>query len=1107
MLNIQGYDPPSSDNSQDLSSIGQLLGLSPPENKLVDQLNQAFKIYDFQLGDEIYRYNLKNYSEHSVQGEQSLDNQCFYLVCQGRVRLLGLDAAGGKKVSTMMLEAGESFGTEPLFADIPSLTQAVAASDCQIASIGGRQLQSWLVKLPQWQEQLRATALSRQQLIFFKTATDWRRLPVVQLQEVMPYIRETKINGGEALAQSWESGRFWLRSGQIVKRRQEAGGRRQKAGGRRQKAGGRRQEAEGRRQEAEGRRQKAEGRRQKANLPDVAAGRGQEVLRGDDEDLKELLVGESWGYPQPRSADWIAETDLWVYHLPQEHWQIVEQAGISVDALSGATSNGYVPRRNKPSIKTPLASPTKTPEPSQQRTTAPPHEPEVDFPEPGKRRGWGQKLWQRYPFIQQQSSSDCGAACLKMIGQYWGKKFSINTLRNLAGVSRSGASLKNLARAGESLGFRASPVRASLNRLAPRTDPWIAHWEGEHYVVVYRIKGDRIIMADPAVGKRKLSREKFLESWSGYAVLLDPTAQLAATPNEKNSLARYWGLLWPYRSLIGQILLASLLLQLFGLITPLFTQIILDRVVVNKSFITLHVFAIGIVIFGIWSIATTATRQYLLDYFSNRLDLTFISGFINHALRLPLKFFEDRQVGDIITRVQEAQKIQTFLTKQAISAWLDALMVFVYIGLMLYYNWQLTVLVLALIPPLVLLTVLASPFLRKLSREIFKEDAGQNSLLVEMMEGVATIKTAASEAEVRWRWEDRLTGMLNARFKGQKLANGLQSTGSLINTLGSAALLWYGATLVIQDQLTIGQFVAFNMLIGKVISPILMLVGLWDEFQEILVSVERLNDVFATQPEESHQKPMLALPQLRGDVRFEKVSFRYSEKEEENYILQNISFEVKPGQTIAIVGRSGSGKSTLVKLLQGLYHPTKGRISLDGHDIGHVSPQSLRSQLGVVPQECFLFSGTILENITLYRPNYTMEQVAEVAKLAEAHPFIQALPLGYNTKVGERGSNLSGGQRQRIAIARALLGNPNILILDEATSSLDTESERRFQQNLAQISRDRTTFIIAHRLSTVRNADSILVLDRGILVEQGNHQELMALQGLYYHLAQQQLDL
>jgi ATP-binding cassette subfamily B protein len=559
--------------------------------------------------------------------------------------------------------------------------------------------------------------------------------------------------------------------------------------------------------------------------------------------------------------------------------------------------------------------------------------------------------------------------------------------------------------------------------------------------------------------------------------------------------------------LVGQIIAISLLLQVFGLITPLFTQIILDKVVVHKSFVTLNVFALGLLLFSIWRLGLTATRQYLLNYFSNRFDLTLISGFINHTLLLPLKFFESRRVGDIITRVQENRKVQVFLTRQAILTWLDALMAVVYVGLMFYYNWRLTLLVLALIPPIVILTLVATPVLRRVSREIFNTEAEENSLLVEMLSGVATVKAAASEREIRWRWEDRFTNSLNAQFRGQNLAVGLQTTGGLVNTLGSTGLLWYGSTLVIQDQLTIGQFVAFNMMIGNVINPILSVVNLWDELQEVLISVERLNDVFSSPPEESPGKPMLILPRLRGEVRFENVSFRYSSDQERN-TLQNLTFEADRGQTIAIVGRSGSGKSTLVKMLQGLYYPDSGRIMVDGYDIRHVSPQSLRSQLGVVPQECFLFSGTILENIALYREDFTLEQVTEVAKLAEANAFIQDLPLGYETKVGERGSMLSGGQRQRIAIARALLGSPRILVLDEATSSLDTESERRFQQNLRRIARDRTTFIIAHRLSTVRHADCILVLDRGILVERGTHDELMARQdGLYYHLAQQQLDL
>ncbi|MEO1802625.1 MAG: peptidase domain-containing ABC transporter, partial [Cyanobacteria bacterium J06629_2] len=431
---------------------------------------------------------------------------------------------------------------------------------------------------------------------------------------------------------------------------------------------------------------------------------------------------------------------------------------------------------------------------------------------------------------------------------------------------------------------------------------------------------------------------------------------------------------------------------------------------------------------------------------------------------------------------------------------------FIYLALMLYYNWQLTVLILLLIPPIVILTLAATPLLRKVSRQRFNATADQNSSLVEMMTGISTVKAVTAEQDLRWRWEDLLTRQLNVQFKGQKLAINLGLLSGLINSIGGGMLLWYGATLVIQGNLTIGQYVAFNMMKGHIISPVMVLVGLWDELQEVLISVERLNDVFDSKPEESAQEPKLVLPKLKGDLVLDNVTFRYDDHEEIN-ILQNISLEITAGQTVAIVGRSGSGKSTLVKLIQGLYYPTSGQILVDGHNLKHVSLKSLRSQMGVVPQNCFLFSGTILDNITLYRPEYTLEQAIATAKLAEAHAFIQAMPLGYNTKVGERGESLSGGQRQRIAIARAFLGDPAILILDEATSSLDTESERRFQDNLLRRANQQTTLIIAHRLSTVREADSIIVLDRGIIVEQGNHQELIAQQGLYYQLAQQQLSL
>ena len=430
-----------------------------------------------------------------------------------------------------------------------------------------------------------------------------------------------------------------------------------------------------------------------------------------------------------------------------------------------------------------------------------------------------------------------------MITRYWGKQIPLHILREQANVGRSGASLKSLAKASELLGYQARPVRASLNRMAEQPNPWIAHWDGNHYVVVYKVTDRRVMVGDPALGRQSLSREEFQTHWTGYALLLDPTTRLQNTEVKQTSLTRYMGALLPYRSVIWQILVFSILIQIFGLVTPLFTQIILDRVVVQRSLSTLNIFAIGLLLFGVWSIGLTAVRQYLLSYFSNRLDLTLISAFVSHTLTLPLKFFESRRVGDIITRVQENQKIQRFLIQQVVLAWLGFVTGFVYLGLMLYYNWRLTLLVLLLIPPIVILTLGATPFLRHISRQIFKEVADQNSVLVEMLTGVATIKSVAAEQELRWRWEDHLTRQLNMQFKGQKFAIGLQSASGLVNSIGGTLLLWYGATLVIQEQLTIGQFVAFNMMVGYVISPVIALANLWDELQEVLISVERLNDV------------------------------------------------------------------------------------------------------------------------------------------------------------------------------------------------------------------------------------------------------------------------
>ncbi len=729
------------------------------------------------------------------------------------------------------------------------------------------------------------------------------------------------------------------------------------------------------------------------------------------------------------------------------------------------------------------------------------------FPNPTQRVGHLlQRVIRRYPFFAQQSGSDCGAACLVMISRYWGKNFSVNRLRDVANVDRNGTSLRGLAAAAESIGFATRPVKASLDRLAKQKLPAIAHWEGKHYIVVYRINPKQIIVADPAIGQHTLSHQNFKANWTGYALLLEPTTFLNDVKETTTPFWQFFELMKPHEVVMLEVFIASLFIQIFGLITPLFTQLILDRVVVQRSELTLTAVGLGLLIFSLFRVAMIGLRQYLLDHTANKVDLALIVAFIRHTLRLPLSFFESRYVGDIISRVQENRKIQQFLSGEAVSIILDLLTVFIYVGLMFWYSLKMAFLVLLIVPPFFLLAVIATPFLRRISREIFNAVTNESSYLIEAITGVRTVKSTAVEQTVRWHWEELLNKEIKASFSGQIINNQMQIFSNSIEAVMTTVLLWFGAHLVIHNQLTIGQLVAFNMLLGNIIMPFQRLAVLWNELQEVVIAVERINDVLDAEPEEDlqHQARQF-LPPIQGHICFEKVTFRYHPESDIN-VLENLSFVVKPGQMVALVGRSGSGKTTISKLVLGLYSPTDGKVLIDGQDTANLSLRSLRQQVGVVDQDTFLFGSTIRENISLGHPGATLAELIEAAQLAGADEFIKKLPMGYESQIGEGGGMLSGGQRQRMAIARALLGNPRLLILDEATSHLDAESERIIQKNLNKILKGRTTLVIAHRLSTICNADLILVLDRGVLIESGTHAELMAKRGHYFYLNQQQLE-
>ncbi|GAB4531662.1 MAG: hypothetical protein Tsb0014_15360 [Pleurocapsa sp.] len=940
------------------------------------------------------------------------------------------------------LEAGTSFGESTLFPDQEFIPYVARASfKLKVAFIPGNVLQNLLQNNPNLAEHLNKQALERELLLLCRQAPELRSLPPDKLQSLIPLLQPQYLAAGEIVSSGLSTQYLWL------------------------------------------------------------------IRKGElESNTGKKITGGSIYFPTPANSEitWRVNESTELYSLSNEDSYAVQvyssQLPVIANSAIAETTNAPIPLKKVTQFDSPLPGAKS---PSQQTSKKPRR---TYFPSPKQRAGhFWQRLTHRYPFYGQHSASDCGAACLIMIGKYWGQKFSLNHVRDLANVNRSGSTLRGLSAAAEAIGFISRPVQATFDRLSQQKLPAIVHWENNHYIVLYEITSKNVIVGDPAVGQRTLSHREFKASWSGYALLLEPTNWLQEGQKSAFPIWRFLELLKPHRLVLTEIFFASILLQVFGLVTPLLTQLLLDRVVVQRSSITLMTVGMGLMIFGLFSIAIGGLRQYLLDHTSQKVNVAMIVGFIRHNFKLPLSFFESRYVGDIMARLQENEKIQRFLTGESLSIFLDFLTIFVYAGLMFWYSWKLALLALAIVPPFFLLALVATPFLQKISREIFAASAEENSYLIEALTGISTVKSMAIEHRVRWHWEKLLNKSIRKEFGGQIISNRLQIISSTIDLTASTSILWFGAWQVINDELTIGQLIAFNMLLGNVISPFKRLSVLWNDIQEIIISVERINDVLEAEPEEDIQKQLRqSLPAIQGHIRFENVTFRYH-PDDQNNVLENLSFEVQPGQTVALVGRSGSGKTTISKLILGLYAPTEGTVAIDGYDLSQVSLTSLRQQIGVVDQANFLFGGTIRDNIGIRHPEATLEEIREAAEQAGADEFIQKLPLKYDTLIGERGGLLSGGQCQRLAIARALLGNPRLLILDEATSNLDAESERIIQSNLNQITQDRTTIIIAHRLSTIRNADLILVLDRGILVERGTHQELMTRQGHYYYLNQQQL--
>lgn len=717
---------------------------------------------------------------------------------------------------------------------------------------------------------------------------------------------------------------------------------------------------------------------------------------------------------------------------------------------------------------------------------------------------------QHYPFVQGRGDLDSALACFKMLAQYWQMPFKRDVIRRVLvnQRERNGAvSLMHCGAVAELLGVQAQLAMVPIGAISRLQTPAIIQWQ-ESVALVYEVTAEAIVLAIPEIGIVRRQPADIMAA-TPQNPLLPGQIPVLLLQSTRNTLQKKFGLHWflpsllKYRRVLIEVLVASFFVQLFGLANPLITQLIIDKVLVQNSPNTLQLFGIFLVIIAIFEAVLTSLRTYLFVDTSNRIDLALGSEIIDHLLRLPLRYFERRPVGELATRVNELENIRQFLTGTALTVVLDAVFSVIYIVVMLIYSWLLTLVSLATLPLFIALTAVVSPIVRRQLRTKAERNAQSQSYLVEVLSGIQTVKAQNIELRSRWQWQERYAKYVSAGFKTVLTHTTASATSNFLNQLSGLLVLWVGAYLVLQGKLTLGQLIAFRIIAGYVTSPLLRLTQLWQNFQETALSLERLSDILDTPPEADEiDRGNIAMPSIMGQVKYENVSFRFNPSGPLQ--LNNVSMEFAAGHFVGIVGQSGSGKSTLMKLLPRLYPLESGRILVDGYDISKVELYSVRQQIGIVPQDSLLFEGTVQENIALNFPDATTEQIIYAAKVAAAHDFIMHLPNGYNTLVGERGSALSGGQRQRIAIARTVLQNPRLLILDEATSALDYDSERQVCLNLAEAFKGRTVFFITHRLSTIRNADQILMMDQGSVVEEGTHADLMALKGRYYCLYQHQ---
>jgi ATP-binding cassette subfamily B protein len=992
-----------------------------------------------------------------------------YVLLSGRARVVKRGDSG-EEVPLNVLRAGDAFGEMALLERTTRMATVRASSDVEALRLDRTAFEELLTSAPDLKQYLELQASHRRLHNFFRSYTAFARLPVEALATMLADLETETVAAGDLVIQQGDppGPMYVVEEGRLRVFVEEDGSRRYLRYLRRGDFFGELSLFKG---EPRATTVEAVGPCRLLRLTEATFGRLLERYPEFGTQLEERIAQYDYRAVARVPLDFAEET------LPAE-LRVQEKVG---------------PRQVE-------AATPQTGEEDEASTAAP-------FATAEGRFVKGRRRIRRFPHVRQLDAMDCGAAALAMVCRHHGRAVSLARIRQLCFTSTDGTSLRALCRAATELGLAARPVKASPRNVPQMPLPAIVHWEGNHWVVLYDVTDTHVRIADPALGLRRLPRADFERRWSGYTALFDYTDAFAQAPVEAPSAAWLWPFVRPFRPIIVRAIGLAVVGSALAMLLPVFTQVIVDRVLVEQDTGLLNIIVLAMLTALVFMTVATIVQRYLLSFIAVRIDATTLDYLTRRLLALPMSYFTSRRTGDIQRRLSGLRQVREFMVHSAVGGLTAVVQLAAALALMLVYSPLLAGVFLITAPLYLALMRFSARRLRPIFDDLEEGFGRYASHQIDAIRGIETVKAMGAEVAFRERMLEQFHRIARRQFKADFTVMVYEGSVGMVTFLTSAIFLWVGAHQVIEGRLTIGALVAFNALVAMANAPITTMLSLWDNFQLATVLLGRLDDVFQQEPEQGTDRARLQpVRTLEGSITLRNVGFRYGGPEAPP-ILEGITLDVPAGRMVAIVGRSGSGKTTLVKCLAGLLEPTEGTILYDGVDLRTLNYRDLRRQIGFVLQENHLFDDSIARNIAFGEAEPDMDRVIWAARVANAHEFIERLPLGYETRIGESGLAISGGQRQRIAIARALFHQPPVLIMDEATSSLDTESERAVKENIDRLLEGRTSFVIAHRLSTVRDADLILVLEKGRLVEQGSHDDLMKRQGLYFYLVSQQLGL